>query len=130
MKQGFLYSKISERHLIPYRMLDHVYSNRALHMLDKTQKNYDIIVIENELVNGSVFMKRLPGLYIYHAHNDTLEVQNKRDIAFLRSCDKVLTISDYLGEQLRFRAGLSILILFYNGVDTILLTGKHSGSGK
>ena len=124
LKQGFLYSKISERHLIPYRMLDHVYSNRALHMLDKTQKNYDIIVIENELVNGSVFMERLPGRYIYHAHNDTLEVQNKRDIAFLRSCDKVLTISDYLGEQLRFRAGLSNIDIVYNGVDTILFDRK------
>ena len=132
IKQGRLSTFVSERHLIPYRMVDYIYSKKVLKVLSEEKRKFDCIVIENELVNGWVMMQKMKGRYIYHAHNDTLEVKKKKDIRFLKSCHKVITVSKFLGTELKSKAGLPNTEVVYNGVDTEMFkrTGHEEQAAK
>ena len=120
VKRGKLTTFVFERHLVPYRVQDLIFTRQLVSRLTGKKIDFDCIVIENEFVNGWVMMKKINGNYIYHAHNDGLEAKHKRDCAFLKSCEKVITVSKHLGRSLRKKAVLSNLEIVYNGVDTEL----------
>lgn len=115
-----LFSYISNRHLLPYRVLDYFFALRVVQEIKKNSTDFDCIVIQNELVIGYVMMHYLRGNYIYHAHNDTLHKKNKKDCDFLRSCTQVITISDFLALQFKNGAVLDNVVTVYNGIDTEL----------
>lgn len=120
IKQNRLISFISDHHLIPYRTLDHLFSKRVLKVLSEDAISFDCIVIQNELANGYILSQKKEGRYIYHAHNDTVIENYEKDQSFLRACDKVITVSEFLSEKLREKAKLSNTEVVYNGIDTKL----------
>ena len=107
-----------KKHLLPYRFFDYCFSKKTGYFLQKKKLSFDVIIIQNELVNGWAIKPYIQGSYIYHAHNDTLNSNNKRDVDFLRSCDKVIAISDYLAACFCNKAGLRQVMTVYNGIDT------------
>ena len=111
---------VSDRHLIPYRVLDIIYILKASSILKKLAKESDRIVIQNEIVNGMVMKSFIKGNYIYHAHNDTLHKENKKEHLFLQSCDKVITISKFLEESWKKTAKLKNCVTVHNGIDVEL----------
>ena len=111
---------ISDRHIIPFRTLDYFFSKKVLKVLSEEAVPFDCIVIQNELVNGYVMKRKVKGHYIYHAHNDTLVETRKKDCMFLKSCDKVISVSRFLSEEMERKAGLENTEVIYNGIDTSL----------
>ncbi len=124
IKQSRLISFISDHHLIPFRTLDYFFSKKVLKILFQKNISFDCIVIQNELVNGYVLRQKNKGHYIYHAHNDTIIENNEKDQSFLRACDKVITVSEFLSEKLREKAKLHNTEVVYNGIDTKLFEKK------
>lgn len=120
VKFGKLLSFVLKHHIVPYRWMDAVFSWKAIRQLKNRTETFDYIIIQNELVSGRVFRKHIKGSYLYHAHNDTLAEKYKKDIDFLRSCEKVITISDFLAVQFQKKADLKNTVTVYNGIDTEL----------
>ncbi|MCI5648704.1 MAG: glycosyltransferase family 4 protein [Fusicatenibacter sp.] len=116
---------IMQKHWLPYRFFNYCFSVKTGRFLKKHNQFFDVIVIQNELVNGRVFQHFLQGKYVYHAHNDTLEINNKKDASFLKSCDCVISISEYLTNCLLQKAGLSNTATVYNGIDLELFDRKQ-----
>ena len=120
IKQSRMTAFISDRHIIPFRTLDYFFSKKVLKVLSEEDVPFDCIVIQNELVNGYVMKRKVKGHYIYHAHNDTLVETRKKDCMFLKSCDKVISVSRFLSEEMERKAGLENTEVIYNGIDTSL----------
>lgn len=120
IKQSRMTAFISDRHIIPFRTLDYFFSKKVLKVLSEEAVPFDCIVIQNELVNGYVMKRKVKGHYIYHAHNDTLVETRKKDCMFLKSCDKVISVSRFLSEEMERKAGLENTEVIYNGIDTSL----------
>lgn len=116
---------IMQKHLLPYRFFDYCFSVRTGSYFKKRACSFDVIVIQNELVNGRTLQRYLAGKYIYHAHNDTLDVNNRKDISFLQSCDCVISISKYLSKCFSEKAELSNIKTIYNGIDLELFSRKQ-----
>lgn len=115
---------MSDKHMIPYRVLDAIYILKSSSILKKLAKKTDKIVIENELVNGMVMQSFIKGNYIYHAHNDTLHKENKKEQSFLQSCDKVITISKFLEQGWKKTANLNNCVTVHNGINIELFKNK------
>ena len=124
LKRNGFSEKIMQKHMLPYRFFDYCFSKKAGRILRKKKLSFDYIVIQNELVNGWVLKEFLQGSYIYHAHNDTLKSEKKRDVKFLQSCKKVITISDYLSQCFCKKAGITRVTTINNGIDTKLFDRK------
>ena len=122
IKQSKLTTFVSERHIIPFRTLDYFFVNKVLKNFPVSTSAFDCIVVQNEVVNGYVMKQKLKGHYIYHAHNDTVEEKRKKDMAFLRSCDKVIAVSRLLEKKMSSKANLDNAEVVYNGIDTALFT--------
>lgn len=126
LKMGKAFSFFMSHHLLPYRLLDYFFSRKAVRILKKKKESYDYIVIQNETVNGSVFQKMLPGRYLYHAHNDIVTSVKAQEIEFLKSCEKVISISQYLSDKIQKDYSLDNLTTVYNGIDTDLFDPKKN----
>lgn len=111
---------LTKYHIVPYRWLDAWFSLRCVSIIKKSKVKFDVIVVENELVNGRVIHKFIKGNYLYHGHNDTLEEKKHSDVEFLKSCQRVMCISDYLTHRFNQKAGGINVHTVYNGVDTKL----------
>lgn len=132
VSMGKLLSYIIKNHILPYRWMNVIFSLKAVRLLKKQKKDFDCIVIQNEFVNGIVMRKFRNSRYIYHAHNDTTHKICKKEKKFLQSCNKVITISDFLSNQLSNKANLKNVITVYNGIDTDLFckeNHKKEGDG-
>jgi len=131
VKIGKLLEIASANHFLPYRMIDFFFSKKGANLLLNKNLSFEKIIIQNELVNGVVISKKIPGTYFYHAHNDTLKEKNKADCRFLESCEKVISISNFLGEQFRKKANLQNTYTMYNGVDVNLFNHEsHYRNGR
>lgn len=117
---GKLFSYVTMRHLLPYRLMDSFFTLRAVPVLKKDPNTFDCIVIQNELVNGCVMKRYIDGKYIYHAHNSTLNQKNKKECEFLSSCTRIIAISDFLASQFKNKAGLENVVTVHNGINTEL----------
>ncbi|MGN0334578.1 MAG: glycosyltransferase family 4 protein [Lachnospiraceae bacterium] len=113
-------SKISEKHLVPYRLLDWYFSKKAVRILKKKSEVFDCIVIQNEYMNGIVMRNTFENSYVYHAHNDIGKKVSLKEKKFLMSCNKVIGISDYVAGRFAKTMGLSNTVTVYNGIDTEL----------
>ena len=119
IKQRELMTFIVNHHILPFRILDYFFAKKIVKKMKIDVNFFDRIIIQNELVTGSALMKKWKGYYIYHAHNDTVS-SSKKDVIFLRSCDKVIAISNFLAGQLQCKVGLTNTEVVYNGIDTSL----------
>lgn len=115
---GKVFSFISNRHLLPYRMLDYYFTMRTVRVLKKQSDTFACTVVQNELVNGYTMRRYIAGNYIYHAHNNTLNAKNKKEKDFLHSCSRIIAISDFLAGQFKNAADLKNVVTVYNGIDT------------
>lgn len=120
ISMGKILSYIIKKHILPYRWMNVLFALKSVHLLKKCKKDFDCIVIQNEFVNGCVMQKFIKGNYIYHAHNDNLVCKRKNEVKFLQSCEKVITISEFLTHQFNKKANFQKAITVYNGVDTEL----------
>lgn len=124
LKMGCLYDMAMKKHLVPYRLLDYFFAKKACAYIKKEKCRYDAIVIQNETVHGSVFMKGLKGKYYFHAHNDLIPSIKKGEQDFLSSCEGILSISEYLSKNLKKDANLKLVTTVYNGIHTELFHKK------
>lgn len=115
---------MSDKHLLPYRVLDVIYILKSSSILKRLSEKADRIVIENELVNGMVMQSFIKGTYMYHAHNDTLHKENKKEHSFLQSCDRVITISKFLEQNWAKTANLNNCVTVHNGINLKLFKNK------
>lgn len=118
LNMGSFFSFLMSHHFLPYRWLDYIFSRKAVKLLKRKKESYDCIVIQNETVNGSVFMKAFSNKCIFHAHNDIVVSVNAKETEFLKSCEKVISISDYLTHKIHKDYALDNLTTVYNGIDT------------
>jgi len=113
---GKLFKMVTDKHLVPYRFLDYIYTKQAIRMVKRQKRKYDCIVIQNELVNGRIMKAAIPGRYIYHAHNETR--CDEKDVSFLRECDMVITVSDFLNRCFSEAAEGIETVTVHNGINT------------
>lgn len=90
--------------------------------------NFDFVVIENSMYLFKIFEnKQLYSKYInkviYHAHNKVLS-KTKFDVSKLCKC--VISISDYLHNNLQEMFGDVNIITVHNGIDTNLFSNNIS----
>ena len=125
---GKCYDFISDRHLLPYKILDIFFSLEALKIIKKRKSAYDCIVIQNEPLNGWIFQRFLNGKYIFHAHNDNFLISRKKEKNFLLSCDKIISISDYVTGRFLESGRKGSIVTVHNGVDVQLFDRRrHEG---
>lgn len=117
---GKILSYITQKHILPYRWLNVFFALKVVCLLKKHKSVFDSIVIQNEFVNGCILQKFIKGNYLYHAHNDTMHSISKKELVFLQSCRKVITISEFLSQQLKDKANLKNTVTVHNGIDTEL----------
>ena len=118
VKRNKLEEIATEKHFLPFRVLDYFYMTKVMQSLACVPVIFDRVVIENELVNGSVFIKSSSIPTIYHAHNDTVCQKSKKDCDFLKSCKKVIAVSEFLADRFRKAANVDNVSVVYNGVNT------------
>lgn len=123
-RRNIVFEMMMRRHVLPYRFFDYCYSWKAGKFLADCDAGYDVVVIENELVNGWMMKRFIRSAYIYHAHNDTLLEKRKKDVCFLEACDQVITVSDYLSDCYRQKAAAAQISTVYNGIDIHLFDRK------
>ena len=122
---GKCYEVISDRHWLPYKLLDVFFSMKALKIIRKRKNDYDCIVIQNEAVNGWIFQKYMEGKYIFHAHNDSFLASRQKERKFLLSCDKIVSISDYISSQFLKSGRKGRVVTVHNGVDVYFFYKKR-----
>ena len=121
IKMGRWFLAASNRHILPYKFLDSVFSIKAQWGIKKEKvDSYDCIVIENEAINGWILQKFLKGRYIFHAHNDSFSISGRKGAEFLFACNKIISISDFVAKKLRKAGRKEKVVTVYNGVDTEL----------
>ncbi|MDO5409679.1 MAG: glycosyltransferase family 4 protein [Lachnospiraceae bacterium] len=130
LKMGRAFSLATKKHLLPYRMLDRLFAKKAVKQLRKTDNRFDYIVIENETVIGSVFLRYLEGSYIFHAHNNLAVPIRRKEQQFLQSCLGIIAISQYLENVIRGSIKPPFIGTVYNGIDINLFNRKaHCKNG-
>lgn len=77
----------------------------------------DIVVIENRQGYTINAAKQLKIPIILHLHADTLNKESKQSSLIINSCNKIITVSDYIKRQVDSINTKSISEVIYNGID-------------
>lgn len=117
-KRNVLGEVMMQKHILPYRFFDYCFSRKVGKYLKKRGANFDVVIVQNELVNGWVMKRYIQGDYIYHAHNDTLHSRKEKDVKFLQSCKKIITISNYLSQCFKEKSQANHVVTIHNGINT------------
>lgn len=125
LKMGKLFTYATDNHLLPYRVLDRIFSYALVRKLKKEKQSYSAIIVQNEVLNGSILKKHIPGKYIYHGHNSIQSTISKNEKQFLSECDIVIMISNFLKKQYEDICDLDNTKTVYNGVDTELFSVEN-----
>ncbi len=109
--------------------LDYIWKLYVVNKIKKELKkqDYDAVIIENALYLFRVFndkslYNKYKGKVVFHIHN---KLSKKPPVELDGLCYKIISISDYLHNNIREYVGNSIPIrTVYNGVDTDLFSQK------
>lgn len=102
----------------PFYYFDNAFIHELLVHLKKTNKKYDLIVIEN----NPLYVKAIRKIYknteiILHLHNDYLNSKSKHHKYIFNNCKKIYTVSDYLGNRVKTIKDSKKVVTLYNGID-------------
>lgn len=81
---------------------------------------YDIILVENEISSIIPIRKNMKGKVIFHLHNDYLNVDTYNANKILKSCDKVLCVSNFISKRVLQIDSSKEVKTVYNGIDVDL----------
>lgn len=80
--------------------------------------DYDVLLIENRAEFSIRLSKLKKGKIVLHLHNDILNDETKLSREILKSCNKIITVSNFIGERIKTIENNSKIMTVYNGIDT------------
>lgn len=68
---------------------------------------YDIIIVVNNLALLAALMQQQEGHYILHLHNDIFNAQKSAYAKWVKACQKIITVSEYIKNQVLTVKGIN-----------------------
>lgn len=107
--------------------IDNAYIHEVLKVLKKRKEKYDLIFIEN----NPLFVKSIRKIdkntkIILHLHNDYLNDSSKHHQYLLDQCERIYTVSDYIGKRVQTIAPTDKVVTLYNGIEIEKFNKKAS----
>ena len=104
-----LINKISNKYIGNY------FINKTIKKVKKSEKEYDVILCENEPAFTILLKKHFEkSKIVLHLHNDFLSKETKRYDEIIKSCDKILAVSEYIKTKVSCD---NKCIVTYNGIN-------------
>ncbi len=87
--------------------------NNAIKNINKLNREYDIIVCENEILYPIILKKHYNSKIVIHLHNNFLTPKTKFYNEIINSTDKIFAVSEYIKSQVKSNNCITV----YNGID-------------
>lgn len=102
----------------PFYYVDNAFSHELLKILKRSNKKYDLIMVENNPLYVKTLRKYDKRVkIILHLHNDYLNSKSKHHRYIFDNCDKIYTVSDYIRSRVCSIEENPKVSTIYNGID-------------
>lgn len=102
---------------LPNVYIGNAYINSVCSKIKRLDKQYDVCIIENNPLYILKLKKYLNSKFYLHLHNDYLNVNSKKNIIVKSLYDKIITVSNFLKNNVLQIQGDTPVSVVYNGVD-------------
>ena len=97
--------------------VDFVFVHKVLKDIKKKNKDYDLIIVENNASLVNSLAKKFKGKIILHLHNDNLNIKEMDAFETFNNCRRIYTVSDYIKGRVETIEKNKKIITLYNGID-------------
>lgn len=103
---------------IPLIYIGNSFIREVVKTLKNNKQNFDVVIIENNPLYILKIKKYIKVPIILHLHNDYLNNKTKLNKKVYSQYDKVVTVSNYIGNRVKtIDAKSNKIITLYNGID-------------
>ena len=106
---------------IAHKMLrlpvDFVFVSKVIKDIEKNNKDYDLVIVENNASLINPLARKFKGKIILHLHNDNLNNIERDGRETFDNCRSVYTVSDYIKKRVETIEPSDKVVTLYNGID-------------
>lgn len=105
-------------HKIIHLPVNFEFINEVIKDIEKNNKQYDLVIVENNASLIPPLSKKFHNKVILHLHNDNVNATIQDGKKIYDSCRKVFTVSDYIKNRVETLGKENKVVTLFNGIDS------------
>ncbi len=105
-------------HKILHLPVNFEFINEVIKDIEKNNKDYDLVIVENNASLVPPLAKKFPNKVILHLHNDNVNNKVQDGKLIYDSCRRIYTVSDYIKSRVGTLGKDNKVVTLFNGIDT------------
>lgn len=113
-------------HKIIHLPVNFAFINEVIKDIEKNNKQYDLVIVENNASLIPPLSKKFPNKVILHLHNDNVNATIQDGKRIYDGCKKVFTVSDYIKNRVETLGKENKVVTLFNGIDSETFTKQKT----